>query len=205
MFFLYTGWLTYTCLSNQKVFINDSPFADKFDDHGYRFIYCNWYKRLKATSMPLIVYSNVTTAGNNQLILSNTTANGTNRSLLDFTEFNDAELASYRLRCGVRITFVLATGFVAAARFYFGDRASWGYFYKISYVCTVSINAENLFSPGTRYRSIRILGANDIAVIRMSILYLVLPKSTEQSSRASDSRGAHRVRNCGKYDAHWKY
>lgn len=64
---------------------------------------------------------NVTTAGNNQLILSNTATNGTNRSLLDFSEFNDAEVASYRLRCGVWTTFVFATGFVAAARFYFGD------------------------------------------------------------------------------------
>lgn len=70
------------------------------------------------------IYSNVTTAGNNQLILSNTAASGTNRSLLDFSEFNDAELASYRLRCGVWITFVFATGFVAAAKFYFGDQVS---------------------------------------------------------------------------------
>ncbi|XP_043577843.1 uncharacterized protein LOC122565687 isoform X2 [Bombus pyrosoma] len=68
------------------------------------------------------ISNNVTTAGNNQLILSNTTSNGTNRSFLDFSEFNDAELASYRLRCGVSITFVLATGFVAAAKFYFSDR-----------------------------------------------------------------------------------
>ncbi|XP_017884058.1 uncharacterized protein LOC108627363 isoform X2 [Ceratina calcarata] len=67
--------------------------------------------------------NNVTTAGNNQLILSNPTSNGTNRSLLDFSEFNDAELASYKLRCGVWITFVLATGFVAAAKFYFSDRS----------------------------------------------------------------------------------
>lgn len=66
------------------------------------------------------ISNNVTTAGNNQLILSNTTPNGTNRSLLDFSEFNDAELASCRLRCGVWITFVLAFGFAAVARFYFG-------------------------------------------------------------------------------------
>lgn len=72
----------------------------------------------------LFVYSNVTTAGNNQLILSNTTSNGTNRSFLDFSEFNDAELASYRLRCGVWITFVLVTGFVAAAKFYFSSEVS---------------------------------------------------------------------------------
>lgn len=66
---------------------------------------------------------NVTTAGNNQLILSSATSNGANRSLLDFSEFNDAELASYKLRCGVWVTFVLATGFVAAAKFYFSDRS----------------------------------------------------------------------------------
>lgn len=64
--------------------------------------------------------NNVTNAGNNQLILSNTTTNGTNRSLLDFSEFSDAELAGCRLRCGVWLTFVIATAFVAAAKFYFG-------------------------------------------------------------------------------------
>ncbi|XP_029155826.1 uncharacterized protein LOC114928719 [Nylanderia fulva] len=67
--------------------------------------------------------NNVTDASNNQLILSNTTgAGGTNRNLLGFFEFSDAELAGYRLRCAVWITFVLATGFVAAAKFYFGYR-----------------------------------------------------------------------------------
>ncbi|EFN72819.1 hypothetical protein EAG_00900 [Camponotus floridanus] len=67
--------------------------------------------------------NNVTDASNNQLILSNATgANGTNRNLLGFFEISDAELAGYRLRCAVWITFVLATGFVAAAKFYFGYR-----------------------------------------------------------------------------------
>ncbi|KAG7208939.1 hypothetical protein KM043_015116 [Ampulex compressa] len=65
---------------------------------------------------------NVTNAGNNHLISSNTTSNGTSRSLVDFSEFGDTELAGYRLRCGVWITFVLATGFVAAAKFYFGHQ-----------------------------------------------------------------------------------
>lgn len=89
---------------------------------------------------------NVTTAGNNQLILSNTTSNGTNRSLLDFSEFNDAELASYRLRCGVWITFVLAAGFVAAAKFYFGDKGQgieififWGLLTLSLFACLYSI------------------------------------------------------------------
>ncbi|XP_066588915.1 uncharacterized protein [Prorops nasuta] len=66
--------------------------------------------------------NNVTNIGNNQQILSNSSTNGTNRSLLDFSEFTDAELAGYRLRSGVWITFVLATGFVAAAKFYFGHQ-----------------------------------------------------------------------------------
>lgn len=92
------------------------------------------------------ISNNVTTAGNNQLILSNTTSNGTNRSLLDFSEFNDAELASYRLRCGVWITFVLATGFVAAAKFYFSDRGQgieifvfWGLLTLSLFACLYSI------------------------------------------------------------------
>ncbi|KMQ98188.1 hypothetical protein RF55_1461 [Lasius niger] len=73
-------------------------------------------------------HSNVTDVSNNQLILSNTTgANGTNRNLLGFFEFSDAELAGYRLRCAVWITFVLATGFVAAAKFYFGYRSVISY------------------------------------------------------------------------------
>ncbi|XP_076232768.1 uncharacterized protein LOC143178152 isoform X2 [Calliopsis andreniformis] len=67
--------------------------------------------------------NNVTTAGNNQLILSNSTSNGTNRSLLDFSEFSQPELSSYRLRCAVCITFVLATGYVAVAKFFFGDQS----------------------------------------------------------------------------------
>ncbi|KZC09685.1 hypothetical protein WN55_00819 [Dufourea novaeangliae] len=92
------------------------------------------------------ISNNVTTAGNNQLILSNTTPNGTNRSLLDFSEFNDAELASYRLRCGVWITFVLAAGFIAAAKFYFRDEGQgieifvvWGLSTLTLFTCFYSI------------------------------------------------------------------
>nr|XP_012224163.1 PREDICTED: uncharacterized protein LOC105673240 [Linepithema humile]XP_012224164.1 PREDICTED: uncharacterized protein LOC105673240 [Linepithema humile] len=60
---------------------------------------------------------------NNLSNVSNVTStNGANRSLLGFSEFSDADLAGYRLRCGVWITFVLATFFVAAAKFYFGYR-----------------------------------------------------------------------------------
>ncbi|KAL6258667.1 uncharacterized protein LOC105433391 [Pogonomyrmex barbatus] len=71
--------------------------------------------------------NNVTDASNNQLILSNTTgANNTerNRSLLTESvfELREAELAGFRLRCGVWSTFALATIFVAAAKFYFGYR-----------------------------------------------------------------------------------
>lgn len=66
---------------------------------------------------------NVTNAGNNQLILSNTVTNGTNRSILSLSEFSDAELAGYRLRCGVWITFVLGTGVVVAATFSFGHES----------------------------------------------------------------------------------
>ncbi|XP_036149860.1 uncharacterized protein LOC105838150 isoform X2 [Monomorium pharaonis] len=71
--------------------------------------------------------NNVTNANNNQLILSNTTsANGTeqNRSLLTGNVFDlrEAELAGFRLRCGIWSTFALATVFVAAAKFYFGYR-----------------------------------------------------------------------------------
>ncbi|XP_033361226.1 uncharacterized protein LOC117239616 [Bombus vosnesenskii] len=92
------------------------------------------------------ISNNVTTAGNNQLILSNTTSNGTNRSFLDFSEFNDAELASYRLRCGVWITFVLVTGFVAAAKFYFSSGGQgieifvfWGLLTLLLFACLYSI------------------------------------------------------------------
>ncbi|KAL0117448.1 hypothetical protein PUN28_010349 [Cardiocondyla obscurior] len=71
--------------------------------------------------------NNVTDASNNQLILSNTTAaNGAerNRSLLTGSvfELREAELAGFRLRCGIWSTFALATVFVAAAKFYFGYR-----------------------------------------------------------------------------------
>ncbi|XP_043254129.1 uncharacterized protein LOC122398391 isoform X1 [Colletes gigas] len=90
--------------------------------------------------------NNVTTAGNNQLILSNTTPNGTNRSLLDFSEFNDAEIASYRLRCGLWITFVLAAGFVAAAKLYFANQGQgleifvfWGLSTLLVFACLYSI------------------------------------------------------------------
>lgn len=65
--------------------------------------------------------------------MSNTVASGTNRSILDLSEFSDAELAGYRLRCGVWITFVLATGFVVAAKFSFGHEVndSLNMFYAI--------------------------------------------------------------------------
>ncbi|XP_077270477.1 uncharacterized protein LOC143901790 [Temnothorax americanus] len=71
--------------------------------------------------------NNVTDASNNQLILSNATgANGTerNRSLLTGSVFDlrEAELAGFRLRCGIWSSFALATIFVAAAKFYFGYR-----------------------------------------------------------------------------------
>ncbi|KAG8036129.1 hypothetical protein G9C98_004709 [Cotesia typhae] len=39
---------------------------------------------------------------------------------------NSAELAGYRLRCGVWITFILATGFVSIAKFYFNHRPDKG-------------------------------------------------------------------------------
>lgn len=129
----------------------------------------------------LFVYSNVTTAGNNQLILSNTTSNGTNRSFLDFSEFNDAELASYRLRCGVWITFVLATGFVAAAKFYFSDRVSWSWNFlwskRFNFISLLLI--LNIFSTGSRYRNIRILGSINIIIICMLILYFMLSTSSQ--------------------------
>ncbi|XP_076675166.1 uncharacterized protein LOC143372634 isoform X1 [Andrena cerasifolii] len=73
-------------------------------------------------TQPNNISNNVTTAGNNQLILSNATANGTNRSLLDFSEFNETELANYRLRYAVCITFILATGYIVVAKFYFGNQ-----------------------------------------------------------------------------------
>ncbi|XP_015174718.1 PREDICTED: uncharacterized protein LOC107065494 isoform X2 [Polistes dominula] len=63
--------------------------------------------------------NNVTNAGNNQLIVSNTVASGTNRSILNLSELSDANLAKYRLRCGVLVTIV-ATGFVVAAKLSFG-------------------------------------------------------------------------------------
>ncbi|CAK9809507.1 hypothetical protein ANTPLA_LOCUS6220 [Anthophora plagiata] len=67
------------------------------------------------------ISNNVTTAGNNQLILSNSTSNRTNRSLLDFPEINNAERASCRIRAVLSI-FMVATAFVTAAiKFYFGD------------------------------------------------------------------------------------
>ncbi|XP_043273823.1 uncharacterized protein [Venturia canescens] len=58
-------------------------------------------------------------------VLPNETTNngGLNRAgFLDFSEISDTELAGYRLRCGVWITFVLATGFVSVAKFYFSNR-----------------------------------------------------------------------------------
>ncbi|EZA54172.1 uncharacterized protein LOC105280395 isoform X2 [Ooceraea biroi] len=69
--------------------------------------------------------NNVTDVSNNQLILSNATStNSSNRGcqFLGFSEFSDADLAGYRLRCGIWITFILVTTFVAIAKFYFGYR-----------------------------------------------------------------------------------
>lgn len=62
--------------------------------------------------------SNLNNTNNNQQALPQSTS-ATNRGLLSFSEFSDAEMAGYRLRCSVWIIFILATGFVAAARFYF--------------------------------------------------------------------------------------
>lgn len=91
-----------------------------------------------------IVRSNVTDTSNNQLILSNATASGTNRSLLGFSEFSDAELAGYRLRCGIWITFVVASTFVAAAKFYFGYRVS------VQRICTPLFSTIMEFSFSLR-------------------------------------------------------
>ncbi|XP_011688601.1 PREDICTED: uncharacterized protein LOC105450456 [Wasmannia auropunctata] len=71
--------------------------------------------------------NNVTDASNNQLILSNATGvNGAERngSLLTESDFElrEAELAGFRLRCGIWSTFALATVFVVGAKFYFGYR-----------------------------------------------------------------------------------
>lgn len=72
----------------------------------------------------LFIYSNVTTAGNNQLILSNTTSNGTNWSFLDCSEVSEIELAGYGLWCAILMTLMLVTELVAAAKFYFSDKVS---------------------------------------------------------------------------------
>jgi hypothetical protein len=68
--------------------------------------------------------NNATNSGYNQQVLPPTSA--ANRGLLNFSEFNDAEMAGYRLRCSVWIIFVLATGFVAAAKFYFDHQQGAG-------------------------------------------------------------------------------
>ncbi|XP_034941827.1 uncharacterized protein [Chelonus insularis] len=52
-----------------------------------------------------------------------------NRGIIDFSEIAEisrAELAGYRLRCGVFIIFVLATGFVSIAKFCIGHRPDKG-------------------------------------------------------------------------------
>ncbi|XP_076276317.1 uncharacterized protein LOC143207103 isoform X2 [Lasioglossum baleicum] len=74
-------------------------------------------RRVQPNNIP----NNVTTAGNNQLILSNTTPNGTNMSLLFFSDFNDTLLARCNLRRCVYTIFIVAIGFVIAGRFYFRD------------------------------------------------------------------------------------
>ncbi|XP_012273135.1 uncharacterized protein LOC105695792 [Orussus abietinus] len=66
--------------------------------------------------------NNVGTVGNDRLTLP--VINDTSRGLLHFSDFSDAELAGYRLSCGVWITFVLAIGFVAAAKFYFDHQGT---------------------------------------------------------------------------------
>ncbi|XP_015110149.1 uncharacterized protein LOC107036604 isoform X1 [Diachasma alloeum] len=64
-----------------------------------------------------------TSAQPRRVISSDPNANG---AILEFPEMRDAELAGYRLRCGVWITFVLASGFVSIAKFYFGNRPDTG-------------------------------------------------------------------------------
>ncbi|OXU25630.1 hypothetical protein TSAR_016006 [Trichomalopsis sarcophagae] len=68
---------------------------------------------------------NTSNTGNNQQVLP-PSVSATNRGLLNFSDFNDAEMAGYRLRCSVWIIFVLATGFVAAAKFYFDHQQGAG-------------------------------------------------------------------------------
>ncbi|XP_011494895.1 PREDICTED: uncharacterized protein LOC105359864 [Ceratosolen solmsi marchali] len=69
--------------------------------------------------------SNTNTTGNN-LHVPQSTSNSSSRGLLNFSELNDAVMAGYRLRCSVWIIFVLATGFVAAAKFYFDHQQGAG-------------------------------------------------------------------------------
>lgn len=131
MLFLYTGWLTYTCLYQWKVLINESPLARSLAvKYKIRHAKPHYQDTLIVSRT---VRSNVTDTGNNQLILPNATATGTNRSVLGFSEFSDAELAGFRLRCGIWITFVIASTFVAAAKFYFGYRVSGYCVYIIFY------------------------------------------------------------------------
>lgn len=100
--------------------------------HRFFFKYISFLRILK-----LFVDSNVTNAaaaaaaaaagggaGNDsrQIITNETTSSLNRAGFLDFSEISDTELAGYRLRCGVWITFVLATGFVSVAKFYFGHR-----------------------------------------------------------------------------------
>ncbi|XP_076654080.1 uncharacterized protein LOC143359763 isoform X3 [Halictus rubicundus] len=75
-------------------------------------------RRVQPNNIP----NNVTTAGNNQLILTNTTPNGTNMSLLFFSDFNDTLLARFNLRRCVCTIFIVSIGFIAAVKFYFRDK-----------------------------------------------------------------------------------
>lgn len=67
-----------------------------------------------------------------------------NRSLLTGSvfELRQAELAGFRLRCGIWSTFALATVFVAAAKFYFGYRVSVSILKKNSYFKILSQNSD---------------------------------------------------------------
>ena len=66
-----------------------------------------------------------------QILPNETTNAGLNRSgILDFSEMTDTELAGYRLRCGIWITFVLVTGLLSVGKFYFGNRVGTKIFKK---------------------------------------------------------------------------
>ncbi|XP_076654078.1 uncharacterized protein LOC143359763 isoform X1 [Halictus rubicundus] len=95
-------------------------------------------RRVQPNNIP----NNVTTAGNNQLILTNTTPNGTNMSLLFFSDFNDTLLARFNLRRCVCTIFIVSIGFIAAVKFYFRDKGQgielflfWGLLPLILFAC----------------------------------------------------------------------